>query len=189
MGQCGACVGGGFVRGLDKAFLSPLGGAADVSRCVKAGADVNARDSIRNTPLYKAARYSKKARHRLLPAGKGEDIFVVNDETGAMWRLQVKTSSGRQQSNSWRYQFRIRETAIQTPLTPDLHFVFAMRRPNGWRFMILSRDVLRNYVASKNLGVLNKGYRQIAVTLDDEGTAICSKQDFSTHLENWHTWP
>ena len=47
------------MRGLEKAFISPLGGAADVSRCVKAGADVNARDSIGNTSLHKAARYPK----------------------------------------------------------------------------------------------------------------------------------
>lgn len=33
--------------------------ATDISRCLKAGADVNARDKYRRTPLYLAARFSK----------------------------------------------------------------------------------------------------------------------------------
>ena len=120
---------------------------------------------------------------------KGDDIFVVNDNIGAMWRLQVKTSSGRTQGKSSRYQFRIRETAIQFPQTPELHFVFVMRQRRGWRFMIISREVLRNYVENNHLGVLNKGYRQIAVTLNNDGTAICNKQNLTNHMEDWYTWP
>ena len=119
----------------------------------------------------------------------GDDIFVVHDKTGAMWRLQVKTSSGKRNTKSSRYQFRIRDTAIRNAMTPELHFVFVMRQPKNWRFMIIARNVLQNYVDSKGLGTLHKGYRQIVVTLHNDVTAICSKQDLSHHLEDWRTWP
>lgn len=73
----------------------------------------------------------------------GDDIFAVNDTTGAMWRLQVKTSRGRTQARSHAYQFRVRETAIQNPQTPELHFIFVMRTLDRWRFLIMDRAVLR----------------------------------------------
>lgn len=43
---------------------------------------------------------------------KGDDVFVVQDRTGVMWRLQVKTAVGVDQRTSRRYQFRVRETMI-----------------------------------------------------------------------------
>jgi len=43
---------------------------------------------------------------------KGDDVFAVNDTTGTMWRLQVKTSLGTKQKKSWRYGFRVRENQI-----------------------------------------------------------------------------
>jgi len=122
---------------------------------------------------------------------KGDDVFVVNDATGAMWRLQVKTSLGRTQATSRAYQFRVREASIQQAQTPELHFALVMRQNNSWRFLILDRPVLRNYVRNSNVGTFDavRGYRQLAVTLHDDGRAICSGVDLQNHLEDWNTWP
>ena len=118
----------------------------------------------------------------------GDDIFVVNDETGAMWRLQIKTATGKEQKKSRSYQFRVRGTAIQTPQSPELHFVFVMRWQKHWRFMLMSRDVVKAY----NLGTLNKDHRQINITLkydEDDKTVICAKPELTKHLADWDTWP
>ena len=120
---------------------------------------------------------------------KGDDIFAVNDATGAMWRLQVKTSSGRVQAQSIAYQFRIRESAIQTPQTPELHFIFVMRENDRWRFLIMDRAVLRNYVVNNNLGTAANDFRQVNITLHNDGLAICSGTNLRNHLEDWVTWP
>lgn len=56
---------------------------------------------------------------------KGDDVFVVNDTSGAMWRLQVKTSAGAKQKKSWRYGFRLRENQIPYPSTRYLLHPFA----------------------------------------------------------------
>ena len=120
---------------------------------------------------------------------KGDDIFVVQDNSGAMWRLQIKTSLGSAQRTSTRYQFKIRETSIQNPQTPELHFVFTMRHNARWRFLVMDRAVLRNYVSSQNLGSLYKDHRQIVITLHHNDTATCSKQDLTNHLGDWNTWP
>src|SRR5690606_15916965 len=106
---------------------------------------------------------------------KGDDVFVVRDDTGAMWRLQVKTSLGTANANSRRYQFRIKNIAIQRPQTPELHFVFVMRKGvRTWRYLVMDRAVLRNYVNNQNMGSNGNDYHQLYVTLDNNGNATCS---------------
>lgn len=83
---------------------------------------------------------------------KGDDIFVVNDATGAMWRVQAKTSRGTKQKTSRRYQFRLRSNQITTAQTPELHYVFIMRKSGGWHFLIMDRAVLRTYVVNQQIG-------------------------------------
>lgn len=120
---------------------------------------------------------------------KGDDVFIVNDTTGAMWRLQVKTSTGTRQNTAKRFQFRVRENQIQTPQSPELHFAFVMRKRTRWRFLVMDRAVLRNYVVNQNLGTAAGDYRQIAITYHDDGRCICSGIDLQNHVGDWATWP
>lgn len=120
---------------------------------------------------------------------KGDDVFVVNDTTGAMWRLQVKTALGREQATSRAYQFRVRETAIQNAQTPELHFAFVMRKDRIWHFLLMDRPVLRTYVRNNNMGTPAGDYRQFSMVLHDDGRLICSGVDLRNHLEDWATWP
>jgi len=124
----------------------------------------------------------------------GDDLFVVNDATGAMWRIQVKTSIARVGPHVLSGQFRIRQTAITTPLNPDLHFVFALRVALGWRYVVVSRQVLANYVQAHNMGthamVKGVAWRQLYISIRiNTGAATCSGQVLTHLLENWGTWP
>ena len=120
---------------------------------------------------------------------KGDDVFVVNDATGAMWRLQVKTALGKPQKTSRAYQFRVRESAIQSPQTPELHFIFVMRKDGVWHFLVMDRSVLRSYVRNNSLGTPANDYRQFSMVFHDDGRLICSSTDLKNHLEDWATWP
>lgn len=120
---------------------------------------------------------------------KGDDIFVVNDLTGSMWRIQVKTSAGTAQGNSRRYQFRVREDQITTPQSPELHYVFVMRKDKRWQFLVLDRAVLRNYVRTQNIGTPSGAYRQFVFTFHNDGRCICSRVDLRVHIGDWATWP
>ena len=122
---------------------------------------------------------------------KGDDVFAVNDATGAMWRVQVKTSQGRKQKKSDAYHFRIRQSAIATPSTPELHFVFACRGVDVWRFVVVPRAVLANYVTGQKVGTAGpKGtYRNFTVVLHHTGKVVCSKVVFTHHLNDWISWP
>jgi hypothetical protein len=120
---------------------------------------------------------------------KGDDVFVVNNQSGAMWRIQVKTSNGRAQRNSRAYQFRTLQTSISNPQTPELHFAFVLRADDRWRFVVMDRAVLNNYVIGQRLGTAAGQYRQISITLHNNGDVICSGINLNHHRENWNTWP
>ncbi len=120
---------------------------------------------------------------------KGDDIFVVNDASGAMWRIQAKTSRGTRTGTSRRYQFRVRENQINLPQTPDLHFIFIMRRSDRWKFLIMDRAVLRANVRNNSMGTANGDYRQFRVILHDDGRCICSGLNLANHIGDWNTWP
>jgi hypothetical protein len=121
---------------------------------------------------------------------KGDDVFAVNDATGAMWRIQVKTSNLTDGARTERFAFRIRESAIQQAQTPELHFIFVLRRALGtWTFVIIDRTVLRNY-ARNGLGTVNGDYRVVNFSIAKAtGVLTCSQQDLSLHIGDWATWP
>ena len=58
----------------------------------------------------------------------GDDVFAFDVARGALWRIQAKAATPSVQKTSRRYQFRCRETAIATPVFPDLTFVMAVAR-------------------------------------------------------------
>ena len=120
----------------------------------------------------------------------GDDVFTVNDVTGAMWRLQVKTSNGRFRARTEQFSFRIRETAIQNPQTPELYFIFVLRREIGtWSFVVIERPVLRNY-AHNGLGTLHNGYRNINMSFQRATQRLNGAQhDLTHHMNDWGTWP
>ena len=119
---------------------------------------------------------------------KGDDVFVVNDGSGAMWRLQVKTANPRKQKTSLSFAYRVKEHSIQTAQTPELHFIFVMRIKNQWRFLVMDRSVLRNYVRS-GLGTPTGDFRQITIVFHDDGRVIASDTELRHHLEDWAAWP
>jgi hypothetical protein len=121
----------------------------------------------------------------------GDDIFVVNDANGNMWRLQVKTAMAKQLQKGVTGQFRIRRNAITTAMTPDLYFVFALRLPAQYRFIVLNRAVLDNYVQHQHVGSASavKGVQWINLYISlVNNVATCSGVVFTQHLEDWNTW-
>lgn len=72
----------------------------------------------------------------------GEDIFVVDDATGALSRIQVKSAIGKG-TQSMRGVFNVSRKQLQTARQPDLWYVFAVHHAGLWReFLILRRAVL-----------------------------------------------
>lgn len=76
----------------------------------------------------------------------GDDVFIVDDEDGTFWRIQVKTATASQSGKSGQYkaQFGLRLDQLQTAPTPDLYYVFVVRAHERWSdFVIVPRARLR----------------------------------------------
>src|SRR5262245_63346295 len=64
----------------------------------------------------------------------GDDIFVVQDRTGRLWRIQVKTAIGKPREYGYSGQYAVQRKQLRQPKKPDLYYVFARRKGGQWEF-------------------------------------------------------
>lgn len=69
----------------------------------------------------------------------GDDVYVVEDRMGTMWRLQVKTSD-QPEDNLGIYQLSRRQ--LREIKENELFFMFMRRWGGRWRFILIRRDHL-----------------------------------------------
>jgi hypothetical protein len=73
----------------------------------------------------------------------GDDVFVVKDEGGDLFRIQVKTATARPHRQGYSAQFTIGLAQLEIPRAPDLTYVFVVRHGSQWGpYIIIGRDTL-----------------------------------------------
>src|SRR5438132_6196928 len=72
----------------------------------------------------------------------GDDVFVVHDRKGTLWRVQVKTAVGQATRSGYRAKFSIAARQLGTKKRPDLFFVLTVRAGDHWEFVTLPRQTL-----------------------------------------------
>lgn len=122
---------------------------------------------------------------------RGDDIFVVKDANGELKRVQVKTSSAKtlKRDKGHSAKFNLRIDQLQTPYTPDLHYVFVMRTDVGWsKFVVIDRSDLWDHRVFDQIGYEEGGKLQLQIRVKNN-TSVCSKIDFSKYVNNWNKFP
>lgn len=119
----------------------------------------------------------------------GDDIFVVRDEIGEFSRIQVKSATARNRTGGFTAQFSVLFRQLETPLIPDLYYVFTARRNERWEeFLILGRRELYDHHINNNVGTRTK--QSVIVRLSFSNVdVICQKQSFQVYRNNWSNWP
>jgi hypothetical protein len=119
----------------------------------------------------------------------GEDAFVVKDEDGELWRVQVKTATAQPQQRGYSAQFSISLDQLEIPRDPDLVYVFAIRSSSSWEpFIIIDRDTLWEEYENHGVGSVADSSLILRFTLQDS-KLHCSRRDFQAYLNNWSHWP
>jgi hypothetical protein len=119
---------------------------------------------------------------------EGDDVFVVRNQNGKFWRIQVKTGVGKRRRTGWRAKFAVAQKQIATEIFPDLFFVLALRKGTAWEFLIISRKQLRREVVDHQAGSASRNNRLFTVSFQD--TAVrCSGRDWQAWRNNWSEWP
>jgi len=119
----------------------------------------------------------------------GDDVFVVKDETGELWRVQVKTASAGPLSDGYSAQFNIPLNQLENPRTPDLIYVFAIRGSSGWEpFVIIDRETLWQEYVTHGVGSVSQ--RSLVLRFSTQaGRLRCSDRDFLPYRNDWSKWP
>ncbi|MFL6262472.1 MAG: hypothetical protein ACJ76Y_22465 [Thermoanaerobaculia bacterium] len=119
----------------------------------------------------------------------GDDVFVVKDETGELWRVQVKTASAGPLSDGYSAQFNISLSQLENPRTPDLVYIFAVRSSSGWEpFVIIDRETLWQEHLTYGVGSVSQGSVVLRFSTQ-AGKLRCSDRDFLSYRNNWSRWP
>ena len=83
----------------------------------------------------------------------GDDIFVVQDLLGDLWRIQVKTAYGRTRASARAGTFSVGMEQLRLPRRPDLIYVFALWLAQGqWDFVVIARQELHDAIQSGEIG-------------------------------------
>jgi hypothetical protein len=123
---------------------------------------------------------------------RGDDIFVVEDRSGELSRIQVKAANVRTRGHGpCSAQFKIRSKQLEMPSRPDIFYVFAMRREGTWAdFVVIGRQKLFELHRAFHLGLPLDSGRNLLFTfklLPDD--IRCGGQSLQPYRNDWSRWP
>lgn len=122
----------------------------------------------------------------------GDDLFVVNDQSGNYRRIQVKTITAVRRGAGYSAQFQVPLPQLRQIFAPDLVYVFATRLPTGWGpFLVIPRDTLLALHETKGVGAKTKqGERvQFYITFGADGSAQCGQQSLTGFINQFDGLP
>lgn len=123
----------------------------------------------------------------------GDDVFIIDDEIGTFWRVQVKTATASSNgTDNHRAQFSLRLDQLRTAPTPDLYYVFVVRAGEGWKdFIIVPREDLRTEHEMFGVGSISKN--KLILNLYFRGEGIFAGTSHGNEQRNWtryrSRWP
>jgi hypothetical protein len=119
----------------------------------------------------------------------GEDVLVIRDEGGQLWRVQVKTATAQVQRDGYSAQFSVSLRQLRAPRVPDLVYVFVIRRAGSWEpFVIIDRETLWNEYRDYSVGNVSQGNLILRFSHQDSSLQ-CSSRDFMAYQNDWSRWP
>jgi hypothetical protein len=118
----------------------------------------------------------------------GDDIFVVHDRAGTLWRIQVKTAIGKVRGYGYSGQFAVQRTQLAQAKEPDLFYVFALRKGPHWDHIVIPRRHLLFEQQKRGVGTVS-GDKVLFNFRFAEARVLCSGRNFQSYRANWNEWP
>lgn len=119
----------------------------------------------------------------------GDDIFVVQDDSGTLRRVQVKTASAIVRQNTFSGQFIVSLNQLRTISNIAVHYVFVVRHNEQWtKPIVIRQDYLFSHVqndkiGSEHNGNLNLYFSYAALRIE------CSGLDFTKYVSDFTDFP
>ena len=118
----------------------------------------------------------------------GNDIFVVEDASGKLRRVQVKTSTSTVRKNGFSGQFNVPLTQLREIRNP-IHYVFVVRNKDHWtKPVIIRQDNLRDHFQNDNIGSEHNGFLNLYFSYTADKVE-CSGLDLSKYVSDFTDFP
>jgi hypothetical protein len=143
----------------------------------------------RSGHLAVVAQFLHRGYNAAIPeVDRGEDIFVIEDESGKLSRIQVKAANGHGVGRHYAL-YAVPLKQLEKKHTPELHYVFAIHYDGAWKdFLVIPRKDL--FVLSRKRGMGRAHgenlYLRISFSAND---VLCSKYSLQAYRNNWDPWP
>jgi hypothetical protein len=119
----------------------------------------------------------------------GDDVFVVKDEGGDLFRIQVKTASSKLSRGGYTARFAVSLSQLKTPRNPNLTYVFMVRHGPKWGpYLIIPRDALRQEHEFHRIGSASKERLMLRLVYEHDRVR-CGARDLSAFRNDWARWP
>jgi hypothetical protein len=119
----------------------------------------------------------------------GDDIFVVQDESGTLRRVQVKTATAvlRKKGFGSQYILPLRQLRNTSPIL--VHYVFIVRHLNRWTQPLLIRqDYLLGHYQNDRIGSEHEGNLTLYFSHADDSVS-CNKVDLTAYIADYSDFP
>jgi hypothetical protein len=119
----------------------------------------------------------------------GDDIFVVQDESGTLRRVQVKTSTSTVRLSSFSAKFNAPLTQLKNITNILVHYVFVVRHNDQWtKPIIIRQDYLLDHWQNDNLGSEYEGSLSLYFSYS-ENSVQCSGIDLNQYVSDFTDFP
>ncbi len=119
----------------------------------------------------------------------GDDIFVVEDESGTLRRVQVKTSTSTTRKNGFSGRFKIPLKQLRNLSRIRLHYVFIVRHSDHWiKPIIIRQDYLLNLFELNNIGSVHGEMLNLYFSYFEDKVE-CSKIDLTKYIADFTDFP
>lgn len=119
----------------------------------------------------------------------GDDLFVIEDEQGFFFRVQVKTSQCIERQNGFSARFTIPLEQLQKRYNPELYYVFMGLKNHEWADkIIIPRAILLDLHTFNKMGTVHEGYLNLYFSFQEK-KVICSEIDLTAFYNNFSDFP
>lgn len=119
----------------------------------------------------------------------GDDILVLEDATGNLSKVQVKTANVTKRKEGYSAQFQLNYTNLNNVVRVPTYYVLVVRVEDNWaKPLIISQNALLGYVQNDQMGSRHQDTITLYVAYTPQ-TVTCSNIDLSIYLDNYQDFP
>ena len=116
-------------------------------------------------------------------------IFVVQDESGTLRRVQVKTSNSTERQKGFSGRFKVPLRQLRNLGDVPVHYVFIVRNSDQWtKPIIIRQDDLLNLFESGSFGSAHNEMLNLYFAYSDNKIE-CSKVDLTGYVADFTDFP